>query len=389
MKSRDAIYSGYDNVFVFGGLAQDAMSRLGPALHSLLRTSDAVRVPSGADLDLLVARSITDAGDGLSERDLIIEAHRRGYAGLPLAITVSGNSIAVMLRHSVFDGSGAIEAIGHLAAVAAGAPAPEPDRRPLAKRATAALLTVLNRASLDAFRRAQHDAHSVVSVTPPHSDLAHSSESAGFVAFELDDDDQRTLMRAKERGRKGRSSKNTRIASIGVSALRAVQRGDADMPVSIPIDLRHLVDGRVRGNFVSVMPFGSLQTTDWAPSAITARLAALSASNAPAVSLLIAVYRRGRDRLKSVLRRAPYQPGYAVSISLLNSKLALPETLWAGRGSFGCATIGPWPSATFVFVATMGGTPRVSVWDESGLFDLTRFERAFRDELESRAALAP
>lgn len=76
---------------------------------------------------------------------------------------------------------------------------------------------------------------------------------------------------------------------------------------------------------------------------------------------------------------------HGISVSLVSIRTDFPRSIWIdGDGYFGAATIGPWPSATFICVTTLGKSVRIAVWDESGDFELDRFTAALTHEIDAR-----
>jgi len=224
---------------------------------------------------------------------------------------------------------------------------------------------------------------------PTADDLA--LRTAGFETFVLTRDELDRLDALPRRG----SSSSARLGSLAIGTLRRVYRGTADLPVQIPVDLRRWAPpGRIDGDFISVAPLGSLLATDWSPAELGSRIRAAVKARTPIVrslhAMLWQVSQVPKRRLKRLLGRADGPGRLGVSVSMLIDPTDYADEAWLPGvpRRVGGATVGPWPSSTFVSIVQSGPRVRMTVWDESGEFDLDRFREALGEELDALSAAA-
>ncbi|GAA2749645.1 hypothetical protein [Amnibacterium kyonggiense] len=312
------------------------------------------------------AKSLVALPTGAPDVELI-ETARAGRA--PLRIAVSGDRIAVHLPHELADGVEGTRLVAALLSGAAGEPpsVPEPGlRMPLVRALRAGGRPALRSYLLGrAERRALPD---------PGAPVARTE--GAFDRVTLDALGVAQLRRARSSG--GRATVMSRAASVALAALGAVTAESTDARVVLPSDLRALVGGhRVAGNFVSAEAYGTLRGTDWSPAGINRMLAARRATGA--VALAAAIARR-------VLR--PARDGGTghptISVSLMGT-IELTGLSVEHAPVLACATVGG-AAGTFVFVAQVRDALTVSLWDDTGLFDVGAFPAAFRAEMERRTA---
>jgi hypothetical protein len=390
MSPRNAQYREWDVVFLLDGVSDALAARIDAGLVELLghpigaplrRAWPAPGRPLGVREAQRRARAavrrIEQAG---SDASLVAAARHAGYpAGLPVSVTVCGDRLAVAFAHAVADGGGMVVLLQALLRAALGEPlaeAPQPATRfPLLR----ALVAAGPRALLAARPvLTELDVPPVPAEAPDPQQAA--LDRARLLRVRLDAERLGRIRRARRGGGRGRATISTRVVSLALTALRETSRRTEDVRVALPVDLRHLVQGRVDGNFVSTAPMGGLRSTDWTPARISERVAALSGP-AGLVALASGTTRAVRAR---ITRAAPWRER-AVSVSVLTSDV-LPAGTWRAPAAAGvaCATIGPWPSAVFVLLWFAGEEAYLSVWDEGEVVDLDRFQDEFERELVRR-----
>lgn len=355
---RDAAFRGYDVVYLIAGLPEAVLAALPAAARTVARAERFRTAPPDPATPARLPADMDDTALIAAARAL-----RR-----PLALVVAGDRAAVALGHEHADGVEGSRIIGALLGAAMGrpvAPVPPAVRLPVLRALTGGGRAAV-RAYLDgrADRRAVADPGTPVAQTPGR-----------FVRLTLDGAEVAALRRTRSTG--GRATPMTRAASVALAALAAVAPPERDARVVLPTDLRHLVGGRrVAGNFVSAEAYGTLRGTDWSPAAIGRLLASRRSSGAVplAASMVRSVLHRSRD--------GAVRP--TVSLSLLGT-VDLPEPAPGVPLAFGCATMGPQPG-TFVFVAQVGAAITISLWDDTGGFDVAAFPEAFRAEVAARTA---
>lgn len=386
---RNRAYTAYEVVYVLGPLSPTVLLGLPDAVRALAERdgrSSSMGMPArrGGASDAAANGALQTADAGLDDAALVRAVLQAGRHGRPWSVTVAGDRAAVLVAHEAADGVESMALVEALLSIAAARPVPAEQRPvswPLARALRAGGVTPFR--GYIVARRARTRATPPVTAPDPtpsqasHADLAVSR-------FGLDSDDLRSL-RAGRSG-DGRATLSTRLISVALAALATCAASVDDVRVTIPMDARYLLPGtaRVTGNFIANEPVGSLHGTDWSPAAINSLLAARRQTALPAVVLPVL------QQISAELRRV-VRPNHArrrehtVSVSVLPA-LALPRDVWRDGvpAPFGCVTIGPWPSAAFVFITVGADRASVSVCDESGRYDLQGFESAYRAEIEAR-----
>jgi hypothetical protein len=394
MRLRDRAFIDYRGVFVVSGVSGEIVEGLPRALKEVLRDPlvGGFNLPAkthGTDFETrALAEALVHLNEELSEVDLMKAALRRPFGLLRGYVLISGNRVALYLPHSSVDGRGGIEVLTHLLQRAANLPVSH-EPFPLARTPVFSVLRTLR---WPAVRRYLTDRRQGRLAMTPESfripkDGDLNFENAKFENFIVPPDEVKRVVFGASGLGTPQSSKNSRLASVVLAAMREVYSGNEDLSVQIPIDLRILLPRkRVEGNFVSVAPLGRFLSSDWSPGSISESLAATMASGTPIVNLAAGLARTARGMIR---KRAPGAGGvHSISISMIGSKSDFPAQSWAPGSAhdYGCTLVGPWPSSTFVFVSTLGGTVRISMWDESGFFDVDRFKDAFFSEVAQRVA---
>lgn len=392
MRLRDANYRAYDAVFLLEGVRDNVVDLLGHALIDLLRGHAGKPLrrswPSGRRLTVrsAVQRAsavVRTADEELSGEQLIIQARRNGYVGLPISVTTSGERVAVSFAHAIADGGGMVVLLRALLTYATGAVPPVVEGAPVRFALLRAVLAAGPRNVLTAWK--SHPEVTVPAVMVPAPSARQAAlQDARMLRLRLDPDRLDRIRRAKRGRGRGRATLSTRVASLALAALQTTAHDEKDVRVAVPVDLRHLVGGQVDGNFIATSPLGGLLSTDWTPSRISEGIAALS--GVPGLSTVLRGTIRGaRSRLH---RPGPWRER-AITVSMLSSD-RFPDEVWRDTAapSLSCAAMGPWPSAVFVFVLFAGSEAFLSVWDEDQAVDLDRFEVEFEAELARREQTA-
>jgi hypothetical protein len=397
MLLRDRLYAPYSVIVVFDGLTESTIDRFpdavaaflaSPAGHPLRRTT-----PTGPDLDRrrsALRPAVVRMPEGTSLRDLIVAASAAPARALPVSIVASGNALAVRAPHAAMDGRGAMEFCRFVVDTAAGGSA-SLDRRARPRLPYVRMLARhLRFDSMRAYRSEQAEAvPGPVARIPSLDDLA--LRTASFDTFVLSDDEVERLRALERRG----SSSSARLGALAIRTLRRVYRGTEDLPVQIPVDLRRWAPaGRIDGNFISVAPLGSLVATDWSAPELGRRLRDAIKAKTPIIRSLHAMLwhlSRAPERAAGgMLHRAAGPGRLGVSVSMLVDPTDYVDAAWVPGADrrVGAATIGPWPSSTFVSIVQSATRVRMTVWDETGLFDTARFRDALREELNGSTAPA-
>ena len=381
---RDVLFGPLVSAFLLDGLDEATMQALPSALEQVVRHRRAARrswprARLGARraprhrISSLGAASVHRAPDHCGDADLIGIAHGHGFAGLPVALTLAGHRCVVLTAHAVYDGTGSLELIHDLLDAAAGRPLPpEP---PAARLPVLQALRRVRPKDARAFVDARlHRPVGVELVRAAAGREARSAPAPGSSAFALDRADLAAVRRYREPDRVGRPTLHSRLASLIVAALQEVATDHRDVPIWMTTDLRHLVDGRVDGNFIGREQIGTLHGDQWAPGALAVRLVRLKGPG-QALSL---VWSTTGWLLRSALGRRPVA-GEEVVLTLATTRRALGAPVSAVTAT----SIGGSP--TFGFVWQSRDAVHVSVYGSSDRFDLARFEDAFRRIVRLRA----
>ena len=369
MALRDIPYRQYVITFLVAGLAPEVIEALPAALERSLAA------PAGGPPGTSEADGVVDSADEeLDDAGLIATAGRRPLAADSVAVTVSGDRMVLRLSHRRFDGTTGMQFLHDLIDRACGFD-PERDLRPIAPLPVLSALRSFRPRALQDFRvrRAQGR------LTTPGA-VPRPSATPAFTVFDLPED----VVRAVKRSRgpwvgQGRATLSTKLCHAVLTSLRAVQQEPGDLRVRVPADLRHLVPSRrVLGNFVCGDAIGTLHGTAWTPPEITRRLSAASGVSG-AVSVATAW---PRDLVARVAHRF-HRPSSAVNVSLVPSRSFPPNAFSDGRRRLACVSAGRAPSPVFVFVWSIDDMAFVSVYDDTGLFDLAAFAPRVLEELRS------
>jgi hypothetical protein len=379
-------YRDFSVVWTFSPVRQEVLDAVPDALLQVLGE------PAASGIRLLMARrtpesfadrAVERTAEVLSTDDAI---HRLRYAVRPrdpLRILLSHERITFAVSHAMIDGLGIAVLIAAVMAVANGE-RPQLDERPPVRFPLLTGLRQVGLAGVRSFLAQRHDAAALPA--GPHLTRAEAPDRGRAMELRVDPG---LFSRIEHLPTTGRSTPAARLASVAVEALARVHRGDAEIPVFVPVSLlRHVGNRRVVGNFIGIEPLGALHSSDWSPAAITARLATTTTSGRALVGLAYVVLRELRH---AVLHRplAARHGRVAVSMQMLRLPNLVPLTAWASEDWTTCAaTVGPWPSSTALAPSRVGKRWVISAWDESGQFDLDAFPAALLAEIAAREAAA-
>ena len=359
MALRDVPYRRYVITFLVAGLAPDVIEALPLALErstaGLLRGRARATAPA----------RLRHEDQRLDDEELLAAVGHRDLGGRPVEVTVCGDRLVVRLSHLRFDGTTGMAFLHELIDRACGAE-PTLDRRPIARYPVLTALKSVRPRSVREFRARRMDGrlHTAAAVPRP-------SASPTLRTFVI----PRDLLAVIKRTRgpwaaQGRATLSTKLCHAVLMTLRAVQRAPGDLRVRVPADLRHLVPrGRVPGNFVCGDAIGTLHGTGWTPQEITRRL-----SSASGVSGAVSVATAWPRDLAARLVHSLSAPASAVNVSVVPSQPFPRNAFGEGGARLACVSAGDAPSPVFVFVWMVDGAAHVSVYDDTGLFDLSGFE---------------
>ncbi len=377
---RDRPYAASRVVYVIRDLAPATLAGLDSAFRSYLAEPgsvefrDRLRDASPAGIAAAVAASVIDVDGDPSDHELVMRANATPYLQVPAVVLRSTRAVAISVGHGSMDGGPILEFVTWLITVAAGGTGRRDDR-PVITWPLVRGLRKVGRGGFDAFRAVQGlgTVPPVQSAEPTPDDL--ELRNARIVT--------RRLTRADfaASGAAGRAStESSRVVSAGMTALRRVYRGTEDLPVIVPVDLRrHVKGGRVIGNFMGVAAPASLLASDWSAAAVTGRLSDALTSGAAMVSNVQALARwlkyHGTDLVRR-RRREPSAGALSMFIPILGNRRGFPEAAWLPDGVRRVAVVSldVWPSGTELALITLRDELHLTVWDDTGLFDLDRFD---------------
>jgi hypothetical protein len=398
VRFRDAPYAHAAVVYAISGLSERAIEGLegGLAAYVALPASLEFRSVLGTEPDAatIAARAkaaVVRTEPGLTLHELMLAARGLGFDGLPTRILISGDSVAITVNHGFMDGGPILEYVVWLLSASVGATAKRDTRDPVAHPFRTGLRKV-GRDGLRAFL-AQRKLDKPPMVVAPVPRDEHGEVVRSTVALHLSDE---LVTRVTSLRTAGAATASARIASTGVAALARLYSGPGDPVVIVPVDLRRYVGNqRVLGNFMGVGAPSTLRGSSWAPDALTQRLVSATADGSAMVAGFIAVLRWARATALGRLRgrRATQQDlaGVAVFVPLLGVRKGPPAAVWSTEKPhvISIGSIGDQPGGVALNVLSLGDEVHLSVGDESGTFDLTRFEEAFLAEVAAREATAP
>jgi hypothetical protein len=398
VRFRDAPYAQAAVVYAISGLSPQAVEGLEHALaaYVALPASLEFRSVLGKDPDAATIAARTKAAivrtaPGLSLHELMLASRSLGFDGLPTRILISGDSVAITVNHGFMDGGPILEYVVWLLSAAVGGTAKRDTREPVAHPFRVGLRKV-GRDGLRAFLAQRKLERPPMVVVPVPRD-EHGEVVRSTVAMHLSDE---LVNRVTSLPAAGAATASARIASTGVAALARVYSGPGDPVVIVPVDLRRYVGNqRVLGNFMGVGAHSTLRGSSWAPDALTARLVSATADGSAMVAGWIAVVRWARAQALGRLRggRSARQEatGVSVFVPLLGVRKGPPASVWSTEKPhvISIGSIGEQAGGAALNVLSLGTEVHLSVGDESGTFDLTRFEEAFLAEVAAREAAGP
>lgn len=172
--------------------------------------------------------------------------------------------------------------------------------------------------------------------------------------------------------------------------LRALGRANisgSDFRVVVPIDARRwLPKGTdLVGNFSPSLPMGRLLGDDWSATLLLERVSAAIKTGMPVSWLLASALIAAKSAVQHPLRsrRAPATTPRApleIHLSLPSTAVSLPagmivdeETFVSGAPAHADVPLGVWAE-----VSPLGDGLHITLWDETGAFDLDRVESELR-----------
>jgi hypothetical protein len=393
VRIRDAPYAHAAVVYAISGVSERAIDGLEAALAAYVKLPASLEFravlgkdPDEATIASRVSAAIVRIPSGLELHELMFTASRIGFDGLPTRIVISGDSIAVTVNHGFMDGGPILEYVVWLLSASVGVTAKRDVRAPVAHPFRTGLRKV-GRAGVRAFLADRREPKPPMVIAPVPRD-EHGEIVRRTTAMHLSEE---LLSRIAALPTAGAATASARIASTGVAALARVYTGEGDPTVIVPVDLRRYVgNGRVLGNFMGVGAHSTLLGSSWAPDALTERLVSATADGSAMVAGFIAVLRWVRARALSIVPRprAGRQDlmGVSLFVPLLGVRKGPPPEVWSTEKPHVIAigSIGTEPGGAALNVLSLGAEVHLSVGDESGLFDLSRFEEAFLAEVEAR-----
>lgn len=396
------LYDGLDMVGVFHPVSPDAIAALPDALAAH------VAEPAGKPLwrrparrrrwghrrvgAVSLARGCVVIHPGpMGPAELALTAQRRGYVGLPIAIHVAGDTVAVMLPHDLFDGASGWDQVERIVQHATATPRGEQPPRlafPVAASLRhSGLLRGAAQSEVRATRRAAERGTTVAPQADPPLLIDDQRRVDGLHTVWIDAGQRQRLLGAlqpsDEATGRPRQTLHMRLTGLVLEAVAEAVEPGLDLRVRMNIDARRYAPpGRqVLGPFATPYPVGTLRTIDTNPSALGAELKGVLDSRAPLWAVVANLVGYVRGRVRHPLTGPPVAPGrssFDLGISILPARL--PASFWAaGDPTNAVLLLHPrQPSDPYVQIAQVQGGVVITLWDETGLVDADVFVGSLR-----------
>ncbi|MCU1404417.1 MAG: hypothetical protein JWQ43_720 [Glaciihabitans sp.] len=412
MYLREHLHDQLDMIAVLGPADPDVLALLPEAVRTHVLSTEGASLHRRATSRYAWARAtmpqvergidevITEVEPGLSTAEIGVAASHQGYATLPISILVSGDRIAMMFPHDLFDGTGGWEHIVWILERATGTLRTD-DKTPLRRAVWTAVRhsKIDNREALLAAREKRRHAEVSTSTAPQYpAGIAQNPRlrKTGHRFVMLTPDQVTYLDRSVPAladgtpSTAGRSTRGMKLTELVIGAFSAAVDPAADFRIRMGVDLRrYLPKGvRVLGPFSTAYPIGTLRTTDNSAGALTKRVSTILNSKEPLAALIGDMLGLAKATVRHPLGR-PSGDGrrdtVEVTVSIVQSRV--PDEFWAEGALPELAVVLLHPiqaTSPIIQIADVGGHSVVSIWDETGTVDIDVFEAAISNILAAR-----
>ncbi|MEJ3403899.1 hypothetical protein WDJ51_04065 [Rathayibacter sp. YIM 133350] len=421
MRLRDRPFEHATMVRVVGPVTPDGALAFRRGLREYLRSDEGGelrrvrdapgarwRVPRDSEIDALADAAVIELDDGMDAETLVKAGIEQPVLGLPLRIRLSGALVGFDLPHELFDGTSAGIEGNNVIALAAGMPLPHPHpqrvKRPLlvlARRFSLFSPTRL-RAARDHYRQVNRGTACAYQASATLT-KQQSVALTRLVHLKLDGQTMARIgslpstvgVGVADGDSRRRAPASIKLGSTLLAALEEIGPPEVDFRVRIPVDLRRYFRRTdfVPGNLTASLTLGTLRGGNWSPSVMTAALARSIKAGDPVVWFLADALNSARSAFKAFLAPGRRRSGgvarrpFEIRLSLPSGDVVDMGGLWASSTErvVGATTAHELvPLGVYIECASVGSAVHVMLWDETGLFDVDDFERAFHAELDRR-----
>jgi hypothetical protein len=333
--------------------------------------------------------------DGLDPSALALRALESGYQLLPLTITVSGEFVAMMLPHALFDGVSAWEQLVPILARAASV-ADAPRRRRVRMPVIAALrgAGLTSPRALRSARAVRRRAEAETVTEPQFSGYVSPDRGrrlAGLRVVRVPQEQLAAVLNDAVTEKHSRPpSRGMTLVALAIAGAAGGIDSTRDYRVRLNVDLRrYLARGvRVDGAFSRAVPVGTLRRSDNSASALAQRFAGLLDSGAPLAALvgdLAGVARTSLSRSSAGVASDHGRRSFDLGLSVLPSRI--PESVWASsRQRLSAAILLHLDEVTNPYIQVVEFDDEVvfAIWDETGSIDQPSFESALAAAIAKR-----
>lgn len=352
------------------------------------------------------ARAVTEQAVASSRLEFAKTVLSRGFepGDLPVRVILADGMLGFTMAHALFDGTGATAMIALLVEKLGTPGVDDVAPRPVAAAPMRPALQKFSLWGLQGVRTARQVFRTVTAQTETGYQLertlakADSLDRTALVSMVLEPEALRRIAATPELARNGnrpaRPPVSIKTAALVLRTLRDCAAADVDFRVVVPIDCRRWAEkgSDVDGNFSPSVPMGRLVADPWTATDLLDRISAAMKSGLPVTWLLA----NGLVGLKSAVRHplasrrppasTPRVP-FEIHLSLPSTEASVPErllpaitpdTLIGGIPGHLDFPLGVW-----VEVAPMRDTLHITVWDETGTFELDGFEERLRSAISA------
>ncbi|NQX10456.1 hypothetical protein HQQ80_02325 [Microbacteriaceae bacterium VKM Ac-2855] len=328
---------------------------------------------------------------------------------LPIRIMLDEGVLAFAMPHALFDGTGATVIVGLVVEKLASPGRDDIAAKPATVKPLRTAMQKFSLTGLAGIRTARATFRSLTASTDTGYQLGstlsktESVRRTRLVSTILDEGTLRRIAAIPEQAADGkrpaRPPVSLKAASLVLRTLRDCATEGLDFRVVVPIDARRWAEKGtdVAGNFSPSVPMGTLRGDDWSATSLLGHISSATKSGLPITWLLAGALVTLKNTVRHLLagRRPPRETPripFEIHLSLPSFEAAVPESLMPEIGPASIVGGIPghldFPLGVWVEVAPMRDTMHVTVWDETGTFDLAAFEARLHTAIDTASSSA-